>query len=165
MERINLNEYRRHPRILELKLTSMHSLFLSEFGVEKTTNIFKGLCDVGRINWTIISSIINRKDVITEISKKDKLRYRQEVVFMGHCYGENRIRTGLRYLNLTKRVMYETEDKGLDVNVFATKTWLDGLDYTLTISGVEAYRLEIERFIDFILNLARVIGHVPMAEV
>jgi hypothetical protein len=162
---INFYSYRKHPRILELKMVTLHTLFLSEYGVEKTSHIFKNICDVARINWTIISSIINRKDIILELARRDRLRYRQEIIFMGHCYGESRRIVGQRYLHVTKRVLYEVEDNALDLRKFATQEWLDGLDYTVTIGSVEAYQLEIERFIDFILNLARVIGHVPMAKV
>lgn len=157
-------KYRRHPRILELKFITLHSLFVGEYGAEKTASLFKEFCEVGRSNWTLISGIINRKEAITNLNIRDKMRYRQEVTFMGACYGENRIVTGRRYLGLSRRMMYEYKGNALEPQTFATQDWLSGLDYTVVVAGVDAYKLEIERFLEFILNLGKVIGYVPLAE-
>jgi len=153
-----IEKYRKHPRVLELKFIAMHTLFLAEYGTEKTSDLYKAFCDAARINWTTISSVFNRKEFIIALSTKDRLRYRQELILTGLCYGDNRTRIGRRYLGLSKRMMYEYYDNLLDPAVFMTQEWLDGLDYTVVVAGIDSYRLDIERFIEFVTNLGQVIG-------
>lgn len=162
---MNLTRYRKHARIAELKLAMMHSMFLREYGVEKTSNFFKSICDTFGLNWTIISSIINRKEKIYEINSTNRERFRQEVIFMGMLYGESKTEVGRRYLNLSKKSMYQHADHDYRPNVFITQEWLEGLDYTVVIAGAEAYKLEALRFIDVLIDLSKVVGNVSMAEV
>lgn len=159
-----LDLYRKHPRILELRLAMIHSVFVSEYGVERTAYLFKSICDAARINWTTISSIINRKDAVVLLGSKDKKRFRQEVIFMGMCYGESRLQVGKRYLGLSKRMMYEYNEKALDPSIFVNTMWLDGLDYSVVIAGVDAYRLDLDRFLEALTTLGKVIGNVPVAK-
>jgi hypothetical protein len=160
-----LVRHKRHPRILELRLAGMHSLFVHEYGSERATSFFKAIADLSRVNWTVISSVINRKDLISQISSRDLTRYRQEIVFMGACYGESRTSIGKRYLGLSRRMMYEYAENALDPRVFADENWIDGLNYTVSIAGVEAYRIEIERFLESLEKMGQVINDVPVAKV
>lgn len=159
----NLQEYKYHARLVELRLALLHSLFLREFGVERTANLFKGISDAFMLNWTVISSILNRKDKIYSPTGYNRTRFRQEVVFMGVVYGENREKVGKRYLNLSKKSMYNKDE--LDPDKFMTNEWLDGLDYTVTVCGMEAYKLEAIRLLDAISAIARVVGDVPLAKI
>lgn len=159
-----IDNYKKHPRILELRLAVVHTLFTQEYGSEKTAHLFKTLCDISRINWTTISSIINRKDAVLLMSGKDRTRYRQEIVFMGTCFGENRIYIGKKYLGLSKRMMYEYKDRALDPNYFVNETWLDGLNYSVVLAGVDAYRIDLERFLEALDILSGVLGNVSVAK-
>lgn len=165
MDNEMLKRYKRHARVLELKFITLYSLFVAEYGTEKTYDLFKYFSIAGRLNWTLISGVFNRQELITDLSHRDKLRFRQEVIFMGMCYGENRTAVGTRYLRLSKRTMYQFTDNLLSPEVFLTQEWLEGLDYTVAVAGVEAYRLEIERFLEFVYTLSEVIGHVSVAKI
>lgn len=157
MDKAILNRYKTHPRILELKLSVMHTVFTREYGLEKTAYIFKSICDVNKINWTSISSVINRKDLVNSLSSKERLRFRQEVIFAGLCFGDSRPVIGRKYLGLSRRMMYEYKDNLLDPDNYVTVDWLDRLDYNVAIAGVESYKNDIERFIEALYVLGGVI--------
>lgn len=150
-------EYKKHPRILELRLIAKHSLFVSEFGYERTARLWETFCEVGRMNWTIIASIFSRKDSIAELNITDKIRFRQEMIFMGMVYGETRAKVGKKYLNVSKRILYESEGNYADPRSFVNEDWLDKLDYNVRIAGASAFSLEIERFLSFLDSLQNVV--------
>lgn len=157
--------YKRHPRVLELRLAGIHSLFVHEYGSDRTATFFKSIADLSRVNWTVVSGLINRKESISQIAIRDLTRYRQEVVFMGYCYGESRTAIGKRYLGLSRRMMYEAAGNALDPRVFVDDDWVAGLDYTISLAGVEAYKIEIERFLEAIEKIGQVISNSPIAKI
>lgn len=150
-------QYKTHPRILELRLVGMHSRFVSEFGYERTASMWQTFCEIGKMNWTIIASVFGRKDVIAELNYTDKKRFRQEMIFMGMLYGETRAKVSQKYLKISKRILYESEDGYADPNVFLNDEWLDKLDYSVAVAGAKAYSLEIERFLSFLEAVRNVV--------
>lgn len=150
-------KYKTHPRILELRLVSIHSRFVSEFGYEQTAGMWQTFCEIGKMNWTIIASVFSRKDVITELNFTNKKQFRQEMIFMGMLYGETRAKVSKKYLNISKRMLYESEHGYADPKVFLTDEWLDNLDYSVKIAGAKAFSLEIERFLNFLDALRNVV--------
>ena len=147
-----------HPRILELRVTLIHSVFVLEFGTEKAMLLFREFCDIAMINYTIISSIIGRKHQILGMNRTDRLRYRQEVIAMGLAWGETREGTGAKYLNISRSYLYTGYSGMLRPEKFYTEEWIGLLDYSTVVAGVEAYRIECRRMIDFLEGLGRVVG-------
>lgn len=154
---MNLIEYRTHPRILELRLIALHSVFVSEFGYEQTANMWENFCTIGKMNWTIIASVFGRKDSIAELNATNRRRFRQEMIFMGMVYGETRAKVGKKYLNVSKRILYESEGNYADPRHFINEEWLDQLDYNVKIAGARAFALEIERFLNFLEAIGNVV--------
>lgn len=157
--------YRKHPRMLELRFLMIHTNFVMEFGLENTAIIFKGISESARINWSILSSVIARKDLVLELNRTNRLRFRQELMFMGEVFEETRVNTMKRYLRISKRLMYESFGGMLLPNNFLNQEWLDQLDYTVKIAGNTAYAYELERFINHLSIMSEVISGVPMAKV
>lgn len=160
----DLTEYRKHPRILELRFSLIHTNFVLEYGMEKTAEIFKSFCDIGGINWTMISGVIGRKEQILEANRNKRLRYRQEVVFMGEVYNEPRELVGRHYLRIARRLIYEYADGMIVPSRFINEQWLDDLDFSVIVAGVDAYKNEIERFLNFLAIMTEVTTGVPVAK-
>lgn len=162
---MDYKQYRKHPRILELRFLMIHSNFAMEFGLEHTAIMFEAICRAARINWSILSSVIGRQDVILGLSQTDRLRYRQELVFMGDIFNESRITVAKKYLRISKRLMYEAFDGMLIPTKFLNEEWLDKLDYHVVVAGNVAYSNELERFINYIAIMGELISHVPLAKI
>lgn len=162
---MDLKKYRRHPRILELRFSLMHSNFVMEYGLDDTARIFEGICNATRINWGILSSVIARKELILDMNRTDRLRYRQEIVFMGDVFNETRVNTTKNYLKISKRLLYEGFDGMLLPQRFLSEEWLDQLDYTVVVAGNKAYANELERFLNHLAIVAEVITGVPVAKI
>lgn len=160
---INVTQYQRHPRIIELRMILLHGLFIAEYGDKFTVDFFKAWCDMNKINYTFIMSVINQKVRIKQMDITDKLRYRQEVIFTGHVYNEARDAVGARFLNLSRTFLYR-EKELFDPNIFVTKEWLDLLDLNVVICGVPQYNNEALRFIESLEHFLGVIGNVPLAK-
>lgn len=161
---MDYKKYRIHPRVLELKFTVIHNNFVLEYGIEKTAIMFQKFCELARINWTIISSTIGRKDMITNMFIRDRLRYRQELVFTGYVFDESHKNIAKKYLMNSRRILYEYAEGMLVPNNFISEDWLDQLDYNVVIAGTKAYALELGRFIDFVMILGEVITGVSVAK-
>lgn len=159
------SKYRRHPRVLELMFTTLHTRFVLEYGIERTAILFQNFCEQGRINWSMISATIGRKDVITNMNISDRLRYRQEVVFTGVAFGESYSVIAKKYLMTSRSIFYEYGEGMLVPDNFLNKEWLEKLDYSVVLAGTKAYALEMERFINFVNVLGGVITSVPVAKV
>lgn len=162
---MDYSRFKYHPRVLELRLTLMHSLFVSEYGSEKTAELFRAFCEAGNMNWSIIASTIGRKDAILKLAMQDRVRFRQEAMLMGLAWGENRTNTGRRYLGISRRLVYEIYDGALKPDVFLVEEWEDKLTYSIEVAGVAAYGLELRRFLDFLNLLAGVMSGVLVAKI
>lgn len=136
-----------------------------EFGLENTATIFKGIADSARINWSILSSVIARKDLVLEASRTNRMRFRQELVFMGEIYNESRVSTMKRYLRISKRLLYESFEGKLLPQNFLNEEWLDSLDYSVVIAGNTAYSYELERFLNNLYIISEVIAGVSVAKI
>lgn len=162
---MNLKEYRSHPRMLELRFSLIHSNMVMQFGLDGTAHILKGICDSARINWGIISSVIGRKEMILDMNRTNKMRYRQEVVFMGDVFEESRINTMKNYMRVSKRLLYEGFDGMLLPQRFLNEEWIDGLDYSIVVAGNKAYSNELIRILNILSILSEVITGVSVAKI
>jgi len=160
---ISLTPFQRHPRMVELRFVFLHGLLVSEYGDETTMRIIKAWCDIHKINYTFLAAILNQKERVKQLNITDKVRFRQEVIFMGHIYNEPREVVGNRYLNISKTFLYRAKQTFDPVN-FVTQDWLDELDYNVIVCGVPQYNNEALRFIESIENFLEVVGFVPLAK-
>lgn len=157
-------DYIEHPRVLELKIAFIHSSFVREFGVEQASGLFMKFCELGRVNWTIISSVINRKDAIFSLKYSNPELFRQQVIFMGAQFGEGRTVVAGKYLGVSKKTIYTHLTHEYDIAKFVNEEWLQKLDISVTTTGVKQYANEVARFILFLTSIERAIGNVSMAK-
>ena len=58
-----LIKYRKHPRILEIRLILLYDLFEREFGYNGVVDLFTGLCIGFKREKYLLDSIINQKKI------------------------------------------------------------------------------------------------------
>ena len=161
---IELAKYRTHPRVLELRLISIHHKISRAYDLNTATEFFRSLCGVFKCNWQIISGILANHFNIRRLSKLDKMRFRQEMIFMGLVYGETRYYIAKELLNITQKTMYAKSNKTKPED-YINQKWLDGLDKNVTVCGVDTYRLEAERFVESYNYFLEAVGNVSLSKV
>jgi len=159
MRIMKYDEYKTHPRILELRVTAYYNMLVQEYGVNRTSNFLKTFCEMTYVDFQKINGIVNQYVKIRHLEKLNKTRYRQELVFMGHVYGETKYFISKKLLNITVGYLYK---KGLNLLVedFVNTEWLAILDNNVVICGIPQYALEAKRFVDAFEHFKEVLGNV-----
>lgn len=160
---IDVSPYKEHPRMVELRLTLMFGVVSTEYGHNKAMTIFQKLCEMFRIDFAKLSTILNSLPSIHMLRKKSKWRYRQEVMFLGRLNNESKQQTAAKYLQRHYTTVYR-QPEFHDPDTFVTQEWLNGLNDNVVICGVEAYRLEAIRFIEDFEFFLEVLGNLSLSK-
>lgn len=151
-----LDRYKNHPRILEVRLVLLFDLFEREFGYNGVTDIFNGLCVGFKRNKELLDTVLNRRFDIKRKSKTSRIKWRQEVMFMGICYGETPYKVAKNYLLIAPQNLYMNKEMN-DPRYFLTDEWLRDLDDECKVAGNLIYRNEIKGFLEIINSLTNVL--------
>ena len=151
-----LTKYKNHPRILEVRLIMLFDLLEREYGFNGVMDIFDGLCIGFKRSKEMLDVVLARRFDIKRKSKTSKIKWRQEVMFMGMCYGEKPYKIAKTYLLLTPSALYMNRELN-DPNNFVTDKWLLGLDDEVIVAGSKIYRNEIKGFLEVVDSLANVL--------
>jgi len=160
---IDYTEYRNHARMVELNIMTTFLNFVKEYGVVRTEEFFRAICGVLGVDWVKIQGIIRNTDKIVQQSKTSKLRFRQEVIFMGAIWGHHRLYTARQHLHISHTTLYAFKEK-LEPEKYVDEQWLSDLSNNVIICGIEGYRQEGIRFIEGFFNLVRIIGNVSISK-
>lgn len=153
-----LTQYRKHPRVLEVRLILLFDLFEREFGYNGVMNIFDGLCIGFKRSKELLDTVLARRFDIKRKSKTSKVKWRQEVMFMGMCYGETPYKIAKNYLLISPSNLYRKSDAIVyDPRTFVTDEWLRDLDDEAKIATNKLYRDEIKGFLEVIDSLTNVL--------
>lgn len=142
---IDVTDYKKHPRILELRFIATYDMWYKEFG-ERADGIMTGLATAFNCDITKLRAVANQNLNIRKLSKENKLRYMQEIIFMGEVWQEKRFTVSSKYLNLHQRSLYRSNV--YMPNHFVTKEWLSELDDEVVTCGLKQYALEVLRFLE-----------------
>lgn len=157
MDNIDLEKYRTHPRVLEIRLILLYDMFEREFGVAKAQEIFDGFIKMFKCQDAPIRAVLNKRfDIKRGNANTRKRMWRQEVIFMGMCYNETTYKMCKDFLNISPTNLYNQKDL-YDPKNFLTEEWLDKLDRETSSSFGTFSRLEISRFLDGITSLTNVL--------
>ena len=151
-----LEKYRKHPRILEVRFILLFDLFEREFGYNGVMDIFNGLCVGFKRNKELLDTILARRFDIKRKSKTSRIKWRQEVMFMGMCYGETPYKIAKHYLLISPQNLYMHREIN-DPRHFLTDEWLRALDDEPVLAGGMIYRNEIKGFLEIIDSLTNVL--------
>lgn len=153
-----LERYKRHPRILEVRFILLFDLFEREYGYTNVMDIFYGLCVGFKRNKEILDMVLAKRFDIKRKSKTNKVKWRQEVAFMGMCYGESNYKIARNYLMINPSNLYRTDlGTTYNPNVFVTDEWLRNLDDEVKLTGGLVYSNEIRGFLEIIDGLTNVL--------
>jgi hypothetical protein len=160
---IDISKYKEHPRMLELRMVLQFTIISTEYGHNKAMFIYQKLCEIFRVDFAKISTVLNALPSVTMLSRKNKWRYRQEVMVLGKLYNETRVDAGSKYLQKHATTIYRYPEF-YDPNIYVNEEWLGGLDETVAICGVETYRLEVLRFIEDFEFFLEVMGNISLSK-
>ena len=151
-----LEKYKKHPRVLEVRFITLFDVFEREYGYQFTLNLFKCICDAFTCNFKFLLPIINKRFDIKKRQKVNFRRWRQDVIFASTVYGDSLYKVAHAYLATSPSNLYVQSDI-YDVNKFCTDEWLSKLDKDVAVSGESTYAIEIIRFLEIIENLYTVL--------
>lgn len=151
-----LEKYKTHPRVLEIRFILMFDMFEKELGYQQATKSFQALCSAFNCNMTLLQAIITRRFDILRKSKTNFRRWRQEVIFASYVYGESIYRVAKTYFNIRPESLYNQKEL-YDINTFLTNEWLDKLDDSTILCGEYAYKNEVVRFMEIIDNMSMIL--------
>lgn len=151
-----LEKYKTHPRVLEIRFILMFDMFEKELGYQQATKSFQALCSAFNCNMTLLQAIINRRFDILRKSKTNFRRWRQEVIFASYVYGESIYRVAKTYFNIRPESLYNQKEL-YDINTFLTNEWLSKLDDSTLLCGEYAYKNEVVRFMEIIDNMSMIL--------
>jgi len=140
-----IEEYEKHPRIMELKVAFLFVRLRREYDYNTVINIFQGLTQAFGCNWKVIKGVIDSLSEIRKMQNTDWLRYRQELIFLGYLENKTKRQIALD-IGLSETALYTTK-YDYDVNSFVTKSWLNELDNSVTLAGIPLYAQEIYKFL------------------
>lgn len=157
-------QYKEHPRILELRVVLYYSMLVRQYGVNKAIDFYKSICQLISVDWQKMNGIINQMPKIRHLEKLNIKRFRQELVFMGVLYDESRYFIAKYILNVSPATMYR-KDAGLNPEHFLSEQWIEELDNSVTICGIPQYALEAKRFIEQFSIFMETLGNVSAPKV
>jgi hypothetical protein len=156
--------YREHPRMIELHIFTMYLGLVKEYGVFKAESLLKHLCEVLAVDWTKIQGIIRNADKFQEQKKRDTLRFRQEMIFLGTLWGHHRMYTAVNWLHISHTTLYRFKEL-LDPEKYVDEKWISDLNNSVVICGLEVYKQEGIRFVEGYFNLIKVLGNVSVSKI
>ena len=157
-------KYKRHPRILEIRIILLFDMLERELGYNGVNNLLKGICYGYNRHKDILDIVLGRRYSITRASRESKKRWKQEVVFTCLCFGETYYNIATSYLSVSPANFYGKDKYSLNVNEFLTDEWLRKLDDEVFIAGGEMYRKEITSFLETVEGLADAFGKWRLRE-
>ena len=150
---MELEQYKTHPRVLEIRFITLFNMFEKELGYLQATKSFQAMCSAFNCNMTLLQAIINKRFDIQRKSKTNFRRWRQEVIFSSYVYGESIYKVAKTYFKIRPETIYAQKDI-YDIDIFLNNEWLDKFDNDVTLCGEYAYRNEVIRFLEIADNMA-----------
>lgn len=153
---LDLEEYKRHPRVLEVRFVLLFNMVEREYGYNQTLKLFQSICTSFNCNMTFLQGIINKRYDIQR-GKRGRIMWRQEIVFASACYGESLYKVANDHLRVKPSTIYK-QNKLYSLSEFCNDEWLRELDNRVILCGQAAYRTEVIRFFEVIDMLTSVLA-------
>ena len=155
IDEIDIEEYKNHPRILEIRFVLLFDMFEKEFGYQRALKIYEAICYAFNGSMNLLMGLIHKRFDIKRKAKTKYTKWRQEVIFASYVYGESVYKAARDYLHVKPQNMYTNE--AYDINKFVTNEWLTTLDADVTLCGMSHYKNEVLRLNEIIDGLTNVL--------
>ena len=146
MDRQELMDFYKHPRVMELRLSIFYTKLRQEYGYNEIINIFEGLAKAFRCAWTPIKGLMDNMHQIKKLKKRDWLRYRQEMIFVCWLQGKTKVEIA-RDINVKPYTLY-LKKYPINPEEFVDGVWLSKLEDSVTLAGIPQYKIELYKFIN-----------------
>lgn len=156
LDELDLEKYKRHPRVLEIRFMLFFDLLCNEQGLQGAIKFIESLCRVYNCNFVYLNALINKRFDIKRNGKVKWRFWRQEVLFTSYVYGESIYKVAKDYLHVNPQTIYNQSDI-YDIKKFCNNEWLEKFDNQTMFCGQEAFRIEVIRFMEIIENLCDVL--------
>lgn len=156
LSEMELDEYKKHPRVLEIRFILFFDVLEREYGYQGAIKFIESICKAFNCNFMFLNGLINRRFEIKGKSKVKWRLWRQEVIFAAKVYGETVYKVARSYLGLDPHTIYSQSDI-YDMNKYCTGEWLSDFDTRVTLCGQPSYRLEVIRFFEVVDNLKNIL--------
>lgn len=156
LSEMELDEYKKHPRVLEIRFILFFGVLEREYGYQGAIKFIESICKAFNCNFMFLNGLINRRFEIKGKSKVKWRLWRQEVIFAAKVYGETVYKVARSYLGLDPHTIYSQSDI-YDINKYCTGEWLSDFDTRVTLCGQPSYRLEVIRFFEVVDNLKNIL--------
>ena len=151
-------KYRHHPRLLEIRFILLFDMLDREYGYAGARKIVSAICDAFNRNGELLDAVIDKRFDIKRKKKTSKIKWTQEIIFMGLCYGETAYKIAKDYMSVSPANFYrKVASKAYNINEFLTDEWLRDLDDEVKVTGNYIYRNEVKGFLEIIGNLREVL--------
>lgn len=155
--------YRKHPRVVELRLVNLYETTIMNWGASKGTEIFQVFCNIFNVEWSKIQAIISQKHLIKRSVVGYKRRLKQEIVFAASLYGEPQWYIATHYLKVSPDYFYRRHNV-YRFGSFVTHEWLKELDVNVHVCGIEGLKIEALRFLEGFEQFMGVFGNVSISK-
>lgn len=148
-----LEKYKKHPRVLEIRLCVFFHLMEREYGFQGAMNLVDSICRAFKCNSTMINAVINRRFEIIRNQKVKQQLWRQEAIFMGYVYGVTAYKVAKHYFKINPNTFYSQADI-YSIDRFCDNKWLSEMDNRVMLCGQDIFKLEVDRFLEVLDVLA-----------
>lgn len=143
-----IKDYKNHPRIIEIRIVEIYNILVEEYGDAQAKEITMQLCDMFRIPFTMVWTVLSQSNRIRNAMGVPQQRYRQEIIVMGELWGETRYTVARKFLKL-KNHNYIYQNKMIhNFEYFADQEWMDKLDDEVILAGTPAVKNTIIGFLE-----------------
>jgi hypothetical protein len=156
LEDLDIEKYKKHPRVLEVRFMLFFDLLEKEYGFQGAMKFVESICRVFNCNITFLNALINRRFDIKRNSKRKWRLWRQEVIFTSYIFGESVYKVARDYLHIQPQTIYKQHEL-YNINEFCTNEWLELFDNQTLFCGQESYRLEVVRFMAVIEDMTNIL--------
>lgn len=125
---INLNDYKIHARVLEVRLLTIRMLFVNHYGEGKGMEMIKDMVDMLGCTWELLAPVFtNVPNVRKGAGDFGQLFTKQEIILASHIFGEDRVYVAKKYLRASKSYIYQKAHQH-NPEEYVDEAWLAKLD-------------------------------------
>lgn len=125
---IDFKAYKKHARILEVRLFSIRSILTNHYGEEKGMDMLKQMSDMFGCTWQLLAPIFTAGPKLKKGAiDPGQMFNKQEMILSAHIFGEDRAYVARKFLQASTSYIYQNA-KDHSVDQFITDEWLSKLD-------------------------------------
>ncbi len=143
----DVQDYKYHPRLLELRVSGIYNNLIKEFGRQEADDYIKAMCTLFNLPYSLLVNVLRQHHKIQHDQFISAERKKQEQIFMGALWGESRYTIATKYMGLKSHNSIYQDPKKHNFKHYATPAWLAKLDDEVMVAGAENLKLVIINFL------------------